>query len=256
MGGGGGDESPAAPAASPAPAAAASAPATTPAAAAPAPVARPAVIEPVKPDPPYLAAAKTRKKIPYWAMFFLALLPLWAFMYVRSLQDQSVAVEGPRAAGEVVYGSCESCHGAEGQGGSGRQLNQGEVLKTFPAIQDQLRWIAFGTDKYKAAAVEIYGNPDREGGPHITGSFGVMPGWQGPLTDAQILAATCYVRYDLGGADPNDPEYQGEYAEWCAPDAPQYAALEGGATFADPAFANVGNAPAPGRATPYPPATP
>jgi hypothetical protein len=54
----------------------------TPAAAAPAkknvaPAPKAAV-----PDPVYVAAAKNRRKIPFWAMSALALLPLWALVYL------------------------------------------------------------------------------------------------------------------------------------------------------------------------------
>ncbi len=199
-----------------------------------------------------MRAGKERKKIPFWAMLPLSILPVWVFMYVRSVQDQSVAVAGPRAVGEEAYGKCASCHGGAGEGGSGRALNNGEVLATFPAIEDQMRWIVFGTDKYKAAGVEIYGNPEREGGARATGSLGVMPGWQPELTDAEILAVVCYVRYDLSEADQADDVYAAEYAEWCAPDAPKFAELEEGKTFADPDFANVGTEPKPGRSDPFP----
>ena len=33
----------------------------------------------------------------------------------------------------------------------------------------------FGTESYNLADVTIYGDPDREGGAHTAGSFGVMP---------------------------------------------------------------------------------
>ena len=58
---------------------------------------------------------------------------------------------------------------------SATRSNGGSVLKTFPHIEDQLRYVYYGTEGYNAAGIEIYGNPDREGGPHITGASGVMP---------------------------------------------------------------------------------
>lgn len=231
--------------------AAASAPAkAAPAAATPARAEAPKPVAPApKPVPPYVRAAKERRKIPFWAMLPLSVLPLWAWMYVRSVQDHPVKVEGPVAIGAALYGKCAGCHGADGGGGAGRQLSNGETMKTFPAIEDMLRWIAYGTEKYKAAGVAIYGNPEREGGPHNTGSFGVMPGWQGELTDAQILAVSCYVRYNLAGTDPADAKYAAEYEKWCSAESPEYAALSGGKTFADKEFEAVGNAPKEGSAT-------
>ena len=35
---------------------------------------------------------------------------------------------------------------SSGEGGVGYQFSQGEVLKTFPHIEDQLRWVDNGTD--------------------------------------------------------------------------------------------------------------
>ncbi len=95
-------------------AAASSAPATTPAtpattapAAAPAasgPPARtaapaPAAPPPPKPDPVYVQAAKQRRKIPFWAMATLSLMPLWGFMYVRAVTEPPETVEGPLGIG-------------------------------------------------------------------------------------------------------------------------------------------------------------
>ena len=55
-----------------------------------------------------------------------------------------------------------------------------------------------------------------------------MPGWKGNLTDAEILAAVCDVRYGLGGGD----EESEEFALWCSPESEIYLALEdGSATF-------------------------
>ena len=177
---------------------AASSPATPEAAAAPAApkgrkaAAAPTPPPPPKPDPPYVAAAKRRPKIPFWAMAALSLMPIWLFMYVRSVTEPPEVASGPLGIGAEVYGSCQSCHGSTGEGGSGRPLSGGEVLETFPHIEDQLRFVYFGTAEYNIAGVPIYGNPDREGGPHETGSFGPMPAWGstvgGELTDEEILA--------------------------------------------------------------------
>ena len=67
-----------------------------------------------------------------------------------------------------MYTGCSSCHGAGGEGGVGYAFADGEVLKTFPHIEDQLRWVYVGTDAYVAAGVDVYGNPDRAGGAHVT----------------------------------------------------------------------------------------
>lgn len=213
--------------ASAAPAAAAPA---TPAgrAAAPAPPAPPKP----KPDSPVVAAYKRRRRIPYWAMAALGLLPVWGFMYARAVTAQPVEAAGPLAVGDEQYGGCASCHGAAGEGGSGRQFSDGEVLLTFPHIEDQIRFVYWGTDAYNAAGIESYGDPNREGGAHTTGSFGVMPqqGAEagGSLTDAEILGVVCHERYTLGGADPTGADYAEEYEAWCGEESEIFHALEDG----------------------------
>jgi hypothetical protein len=210
-----------------------------------------------------VAAAKSRLKIPFWAMAALSLMPIWLFMYVRSVTEPPEVATGPLGVGAEIYSTCQSCHGAGGEGGVGRPFVDGQVLQTFPHIEDQLRFVYFGTAEYNLAGVDVYGNPDREGGPHLAGSFGVMPQQGstvgGDLTDAEILAVVCHERYDLGGADPTSDEYVEEFEDWCSEEAPAYAALESGiplADLADQSLTNaagdvfpiipIGDAPAPG----------
>jgi len=206
---------------------------------------------PPKPDIPVVAAAKARKKIPFWAFATLSTLPLWAFMYVRALTPTSERIPGPLGDGAQIYAGCSSCHGTSGEGGVGYQFSQGEVLKTFPHIEDQLRWVYNGSDNYATAGVQIYGNPQRPGGAHVTKAKGVMPAQAGQLTDAQILAVVCHERFTLAGADQLGAN-QKEFDSWCSVDSPAWTALEdGSATFADidtkvPGAIKVGTDPAPG----------
>jgi hypothetical protein len=221
-----------------APAGPATAPATTgaaapatPASAAPAgrgAAAAPAPPPPPKPDSPVVAAYKRRKRIPFWAMLGLSLLPVWAFMYARAVTTQAEEATGPLAAGEEVFGTCSTCHGAAGQGGIGYAFADGEVLKTFPHIEDQLRWVYWGTEGYNAAGVDIYGNPDREGGPHVTGGSGaVMPAQRDALSGEELLGVVCHERYTLGGADPA-ADFAEEYEKWCSEESEIFADLEAG----------------------------
>jgi mono/diheme cytochrome c family protein len=242
----------AAPAAAAPGTAAATTASTSPAApAAAAPPAAPAGPPPPKPDIPVVAAAKARKKIPFWAFATLSTLPLWAFMYVRALTPSADKIAGPLGDGAQVYTGCSSCHGSQGEGGVGYQFSKGEVLKTFPHIEDQLRWVYNGTDAYATAGIEIYGDPNRAGGAHVTKAKGVMPAQGGQLTEAQILAVVCHERFTLGGADPIGAN-ETEFNNWCAEDSPAWVALEdGSATFDDidtkvPGAIKVGTEPAPG----------
>ncbi len=222
-------------------------PATTgdaaPAAAAPsAPAGRkaaaaPPAAPPPKPDPAYVVAAKSRPKVPYWAMGALSLLPIWMFMYVRAVTEPPDVVEGPIGIGDESFGGCAACHLGDGAGANGRQLNGGEVLLTFPHIEDQIRFVLHGSDRYQLAGVEIPGDPNREGGPHPAGAFGVMPPqgalYGGDYTDVEVLGLVCHERYNLpGNADPESDQWAEEYNNWCSPEAPVFLALEEGATFA------------------------
>ena len=217
-----------------APAASAS-PATTepsvPAIATPKTEIAPAGPPPVKPDTPTVAAYRARKKIPVWAMVTLSILPLWLFLYVLALQPVKVTASGPLGAGAKVYGAgCAGCHGAGGAGvaGGAYGFTGQDAITTFPHIEDQLRWVSLGTNGYRDAGVTIAGDPNREGGPHISGSNGIMPTQKGQHTEAEILGAVCFERYELGGAPQDTPEFE----LWCSTESAVYTALESGsATF-------------------------
>ncbi len=185
-------------------------------------------------------------------MLALAALPIWGIMYARAVTTQAKEATGPIGEGAEVYSGCASCHGEAGGGvsGLGYQFSEGEVLKTFPNIEDQLRYVYFGTEEYAAAGVQIYGNPDREGGAHIAGARGVMPKQGGNLTDEQILSVVCHERYTLGGTDATGA-YREEYEKWCSDEAPLFAALEAGGTLAtlnsvDDTIIPIGDAPVAG----------
>jgi hypothetical protein len=186
-----------------------------------------------EPDIPVVAAYKQRRKIPFWAMAALALLPIWAFMYARAVTTQAEEAAGPLAEGDLIYGNCASCHGGAGQGvaGLGYEFTEGEVVRSFPHIEDMLRFVYWGTAEYALAGVEIPGNPERPGGAHVTGAQGVMPAQGadagGALTDYEILGVVCHERYTLGGAAEIEG-FDEEFEEWCSEESPIYAALESG----------------------------
>ena len=208
---------------------------------------------PPPPDPSYVVAAKTRIKIPFWAMATLSLLPLWALLYVLAIRPQERTVEGPLAVGAGVYGSCAGCHGANGAGGAGRVLYQGEVLKTFPKIEDMINFVYTGSQQYISAGLKIYGNPDREGGAHAPLSYNGNPMPQqgekygGGLTDAEILGVVCHERYELSGADSESETWKAEYERWCSPESEIFAGLEAGSVNFDnlaETYASMPDAPA------------
>lgn len=184
--------------------------------AAPAPA--PAKVEekpppPPKPKPAYIQAAESRKRIPYWAMPVIALLPVWAFVYAEGISPPPNTDEA-LAHGAEVYNSCSSCHGANGGGGTGAQLNEGEVLATYPDPVAMMEWIHLGAADWVGGTSGPYGDPDREGGPHDAGTLPAeMPGF--PDLDAEDLSAvTRYVREELSGEAPASPEVQELYETW------------------------------------------
>ncbi len=165
------------------------------------------------PDIPVVAAAKNRKRVPFWAASVLAMLPLWGFIYVYSVQPPPAGDNDPLAIGAEAYvaESCSGCHLANGAGatagGTGQQLNDDHVNLTFADPLDMVHWIAYGAAE-GAREDGTYGDLDREGGPMNTGTLsGVMSPF--PDIDPEEMAAlVIYIREGLSGGDPEaDPNF-------------------------------------------------
>jgi mono/diheme cytochrome c family protein len=180
-------------------------PARTAAADAPAAAAIVEVEEPVAPPAPYVQAALRRPRVPRFAVPVLAALPLWALLYAGTLYQPAEKLDPIVAHGQTLYtANCSGCHGNAGQGGTGRPLNGGSVLETFPNIADHLAWVHTGSQDI--AAGTPYGNPARPGGQHVsqTGGFGPMPAFRGKLSDDDILAIVRYERQAFGDQTPEE----------------------------------------------------
>ncbi|MEA3020511.1 MAG: hypothetical protein QOI47_2035 [Actinomycetota bacterium] len=170
----------------------------------PAAAAAPAVVEaaPPPPPPPYVQAALNRKKMPRWMAPVGVASLLWAFVYAGVLFKPPVTISDPVVLqGQTIFATqCSGCHGAGGEGGTGRPL-AGQALLTFPNIADHLSWVFNGSP----AKGTPYGDPNRPGGQHISqDKWGAMPafGKLGVLTKDQILAVVRYEREVLNNADP------------------------------------------------------
>lgn len=201
LGGEGGGEAPAAAPASAGDEQAGGAVEAAPSAAARPAAAAPAEVETKAPEPlaPYVEASITRKRIPFWAMPILGFLPVWAILYAGSLSPADTGGPGELELGAEIYASrCASCHGGGGGGGVGRPLSGGEVLKTFPTIEGQLEFVRLGSDGIGLG--QPYGDPNREGGAHVAGTFqgNKMPAFE-DLTDAELLAVVRHERETLSG---------------------------------------------------------
>jgi mono/diheme cytochrome c family protein len=167
---------------------------TTPAPAPAAPVEAPP--EPPRPDPVHVRAAKQRRRVPYWAMPVLAAVPLWGYVFFRTLDPPPVEND-PLVLGEEVYVTCAGCHGGSGQGASGPALADGAVLETFPDYRDHMMWVRIGSQDWPAATYGANGAP--------TGEQGTMPGHPG-LDDQGLAQVVLYERQALSGEDPADEE--------------------------------------------------
>ena len=158
-----------------------------------------------KPEPAYIKAAKTRTRIPIWAMPVVALLPLWGFIYAATIDAKPAGATGPIAEGATLFRTnCAGCHGSEGGGGTGRKLSEGEVNKTFLTADDQIAFVLSGSKVFDGKG---YGDPAREGGQHIGGSYNkgqYMPKFEGQLTKEQIAAIVCYERIEWYGTPKPD----------------------------------------------------
>lgn len=164
--------------------------------------ATPAEVETKAPEPlpPYVEAALTRKRIPFWVMPVLAILPVWAILYAGSLSPAKVGKVSELDLGAEVYAArCASCHGGGGGGGVGRPLSGGEVLKTFPDIESMIEFVAIGSDGFGMG--NGYGDPNREGGQHVVGSYNgnKMPAFRDVLTDEELFAVVRHERETLSG---------------------------------------------------------
>jgi mono/diheme cytochrome c family protein len=126
-------------------------------------------------------------------MTLLVLLPIWAIVYLGAFGNRAkAAANTPVTVGGTIYSSagCSGCHGAQGQGGVGPQLANGEVLKQWPVLQDHINWVKTGGATHIGETI---------GGFVVTAS-NAMPGFGGALTPAQIADVVCYERVTFGGA--------------------------------------------------------
>ncbi len=172
---------------------AAATPATPAPVAAAATTTAPAEPEPAPPPPPFVEAARRRRRIPFWMVPVLLFLPFWAIFYVGTLERPPEEAVGLLARGQEVYANnCAACHGAGGGGGSGPQLDGGEVLLTFPDAASHIAWVLNGSP---ASNGTPYGDPNRPGGQRLSG--GGMPSWASLGTE-DILAAVHFERVRHG----------------------------------------------------------
>ena len=146
-------------------------------------------------DAPYVNAAKNRNKIPWWAASALLCLPIWAVIYVGTLERPAVEATGVLQHGAEIYAQrCSSCLGANGGGGAGYKLADGEVLITFPYMADMVEWIAKGSDGFGVG--NTYGSPER--GRVVAGG---MPAFADVLDAEELMSVVLHERAVFGNSE-------------------------------------------------------
>jgi mono/diheme cytochrome c family protein len=169
--------------------------------AAAAPVAAAAAVEvapePPKPERPEVVAARSRKKVPFWAIPVLVALPVWAYVYHGTLEPPPAGESDPLVLGEQVYGGCASCHGSSGGGGSGPALTG--VLDTWKDPFDHMMWVRIGSAGWSEYSATYGDNKKPVGG-------GGMPA-HADLSDQELAQVVLYERAAFGKLDPTSDEY-------------------------------------------------
>jgi len=169
-------------------------------------------------EPVWVSAARSRTRIPMWALPVMFFLPLWAFVYVKLTEPPPEPVTAITEGAATYAARCASCHGGAGAGseggGVGRPLYNGEVLLTFPKLgTDMLYWLEVGSEGVGIG--NAYGATDRPGGAHISGETGAnMPGFGGPLSEYKIYSVARYIREVLSEEQISDGEIAARDAEW------------------------------------------
>lgn len=159
---------------------------------------------PVPVDP--VAAAGRRRRIPVWAVVLFPALVVWAIIYVNGVTVPPATANTPDAMGAQLYAqSCAGCHGATGGGGSGPAFAGGDLLKTFPKWQDQVKWVDLGSSNWtKVTGSKTFGDTKKPADPGAG-----MPGFGPGGTDAslgcdKIVLVIRYEREHFAGAAPAD----------------------------------------------------
>ena len=104
------------------------------------------------------------------------------------------------AVGQQVYSgaaACAGCHGANGGGGVGPSFIGGALYTTFPTCADHAKWIQLGSAGWQSEVGAAYGAED-------TISIGGMPGFQGKLTEEELMAVVVFERVVFGGGNTEE----------------------------------------------------
>ena len=93
----------------------------------------------------------------------------------------------------VAAANCQSCHGAQGQGGC-RSPPLATVRSTFSSCVDHVEWVTKGTQGFQNEGRSTYGDLNKP-----VGGAGNMPGFGATLTPEQVSAVAAFERVRFGG---------------------------------------------------------
>lgn len=125
----------------------------------------------------------------------LLFLPIWAFMYVGTLEDPPREEPVLALGGEIYESQCASCHGGEGGGGTGPAFTDGAIIETFPDWAGHIEWVVKGSAGFTDEGRAVYGATNKE----VGGSGNAMPAFGAELTAEEMMAVVFYERIELGG---------------------------------------------------------
>lgn len=98
--------------------------------------------------------------------------------------------------------TCQSCHGADGGGGTGPAFAGGAIIETFPSCAAHIQWVSLGTNRFRDEVGEVYGAQAKP-----VGGGGVMQSYEDAgLTAKEIAAVVLYERVTFGGLDAEEAE--------------------------------------------------
>jgi mono/diheme cytochrome c family protein len=173
-----------------------------------------------------------RKSLPRWLAATFLVVPLFALFYAATFASGpgcgnggALAVDpvtgvaencdgsefgsvggNPLRLGAALYAAeaaptCQSCHGADGGGGTGPAFAGGAVIETFPACADHILWVTLGTNRWRDEVGNTYGATNKP-----VGGGGVMQAYEDGLTPEEIAAVVLFERVTFGGLDPVEAE--------------------------------------------------
>jgi hypothetical protein len=175
---------------------------------------------------------KRRRRIPFWAMAALSLMPVWAFMYARSLTETAEAAEGRSDWAPRSTASARRATAATAAAASVTPSPAERCCGPSPTSRTRSATSTSARASTTSPAWTIYGNPDREGGPHITGALGIMPQFRvdGRRCAHRLRDPRRRVPRAVHArrSRPDEREWSEEYERWCSEESPIFEGLEGG----------------------------